>query len=54
MQKYAMSDCIENTKTKETYVAVSDVASANHQLERTWGMSHDKKQCNLKTNGGEG
>ena len=37
MRDYAISDCIENPKIKETYLAVIDVASIDiqHQLEHT-------------------
>ena len=33
MQDYAMSDCIENTKIKQTYLAVIDVASVDKQQQ---------------------
>ena len=37
MHNYAISDCIEDAKIKETYIAVIDVASINiqRQLEDT-------------------
>ena len=39
MRDYAISDCIENPKIKETYLAVIDVASVDkqQQLEDTGG-----------------